>query len=415
MSKLVIPMGWREVKLSNKEYFLNIIGGGTPSRSNSEYFGGGIPWVRLADMKQKYISTTNETLTEKGLKNGSTLIPKNTVILSTRASIGRVGISQTELCTNQGFKSIVCNQKKIIPEFLYYFLLSIKTQLEELGSSTTYAEINRAKLIDVFVAIPPLPTQKKIIQKLDHILGELKVKKKQILSLIEQNKERIDFFEKNWMSYVIDREIEKHPQREEWDTFQLQQVSKIIDSLHETPQYSKEGIPMVRSTEIKTGNLNLQRALLVSKEIYEKFTARYKPNRNDIVMSRVGSVVTSFVNTNDVFCMGQNTLVIQPLINPEFLYFYLNSKSVEQQIQEKLVGSSQKTLSLKHIRSLLLVSPPLLISKQIVQKIKSAEEKFQSQKKQFEKIKDNYDSKITYINHIQSSVLDSAFSGKLIQ
>jgi len=57
----------------------------------------------------------------------------------------------------------------------------------------------------------------------------------------------------------------------------------------------------------------------------------------------------------------------------------------------------------------------LLISKQIVQKIKSAEEKFQSQKKQFEKIKDNYDSKITYINHIQSSVLDSAFSGKLIQ
>ena len=113
--------------------------------------------------------------------------------------------------------------------------------------------------------------------------------------------------------------------------------------------------------------------------------------------------------------MGQNTLIIHPLINPEFLYFYLNSKSVEKQIQEKLVGSSgQKTLSLKHIRSLLLVSPSLLIQKQIVQNIKSAEEKFQSQKKQFENIKNNYESKINYINHIQSSVLDSAFSGKLL-
>ena len=132
-------------------------------------------------------------------------------------------------------------------------------------------------------------------------------------------------------------------------------------------------------------------------------------------MSRVGTYfVTSFVNTDDAFCMGQNTLIIHPLINPEFLYFYLNSKSVEKQIQEKLVGSSQKTLSLKHIRSLLLVSPPLLIQKQIVQNIKSAEEKFQLQKKQFENIKNNYESKINYINHIQSSVLDSAFSGKLL-
>jgi type I restriction enzyme, S subunit len=311
---------------------------------------------------------------------------------------------------------VVQTNEELDLDFLCYYINSIQI-MDYAQKQGTRAKLNKTSLEKIPVVFPTMKTQKQIVTKLDHILGELEVKKKEILSLIEQNKQRIDFFEKNWMSYVIDREIEKQSQKNKWDLIQLEQISKIIDSLHETPQYSKEGIPMVRSTEIKAGNLNLQTALLVSKEIYEKFTARYKPKRNDIVMSRVGTYfVTSFVNTDDAFCMGQNTLIIHPLINPEFLYFYLNSKSVEKQIQEKLVGSSgQKTLSLKHIRSLLLVSPSLLIQKQIVQNIKSAEEKFQIQKKQFENIKNNYESKIKYINHIQSSVLDSAFSGKLVQ
>ena len=84
---------------------------------------------------------------------------------------------------------------------------------------------------------------------------------------------------------------------EEWEMKKLVEISKIIDSLHITPEFSSKGIPMVRSTEIKYGNLKLENAVSVSEEIYENFTKNYKPQRNDVVMSRVGTLTTSFVNT----------------------------------------------------------------------------------------------------------------------
>ena len=85
----------------------------------------------------------------------------------------------------------------------------------------------------IIFAIPSLSIQKQITQKLDHVLGELDTKKKEIISLIEQNKERIDFFEKNWMSYVIEREIEKHPKRKEWELKKISQVCNVNPSKSE--------------------------------------------------------------------------------------------------------------------------------------------------------------------------------------
>ena len=179
---------------------------------------------------------------------------------------------------------------------------------------------------------------------------------------------------------------------EEWEIKKLMQVSKIIDSLHITPTYSENGIPMVRSTEIKHGDLKLEHALRVTKEVYEKFTKNHKPHRNDIVMSRVGTYfVTSFVNTDELFCMGQNTLVIHPKIDPSFLYNSLNSKFIDKQIEfsfDRTTG--QKTLSLKNIKDLQIIVPMLKEQKQIasiLQKVHSQIEDLELKKIHLEKLK----------------------------
>jgi len=142
-----------------------------------------------------------------------------------------------------------------------------------------------------------------------------------------------------------------------WELVELQQISKIIDSLHVTPKYSSEGTPMVRSTNIKTGNLNLENAFHVSEDVYKKFTKNHRPQKDDIVMSRVGTYFpNSFVNTDQPFCLGQNTVVIHPSIISRFVYYALNSKLVQGQINELLVGSGgQKTISLEDIRELLIL------------------------------------------------------------
>ena len=418
-----IPEGWRQIKLSDEEYFLDMIGGGTPSRSNSEYFGGGIPWVRLADMKQKYISTTNETLTKEGLKKGSHLIPKNAVILSTRASIGRVGISQTELCTNQGLKSIICNPEKIIPEFLYYFLLSIKSKLQKLGGSTTFAEVNKTKLGEISVFIPSIEIQKKIVAKLDHILGKLEVKKKEILSLVKQNKERIDFFEKNWMSYVIDREIENHPQRKEWKLKELNQLNNIISgNAFKSTEFTKSGIPVITISNVGHG-LFIDKSEKFLPIEFEKKYSQFLVKSNYILLA----LTRPFTDNNRLkVCktsnlknslLNQRVAMIVPSdnIDVNFLLNAMQTTSFKKQTTENLSTSLQPNLSSTKLPLMTIPNPPLSTQKEIVKNIKSAEEKFQSQKKQFENIKNNYESKIKYINHIQSSVLDSAFSGKLIQ
>src|SRR5690242_18664602 len=100
-----------------------------------------------------------------------------------------------------------------------------------------------------------------------------------------------------------------------WKKYKLAEVARIIDSLHKTPTYVTLGYPMVRVTDIKGGSLDVKNALKVSKGVYEEFSKKHKPKKGDLVMSRVGTYgVVSYVNFDDEFCLGQNTLFVIPKI-----------------------------------------------------------------------------------------------------
>jgi len=145
---------------------------------------------------------------------------------------------------------------------------------------------------------------------------------------------------------------------EEWEITQVSDVSQVIDSLHVTPSFSLDGYAMVRVADIKTGNLNLKTTLKVTEKIFSEFTRNYKPKKADIVLSRVGSYgVSSYVNTDEEFCMGQNTVVIRPKIMSKYLYYMLNSDATWQQIEDGSYGSGYKSLSLRNINDLYLPLP----------------------------------------------------------
>lgn len=133
----------------------------------------------------------------------------------------------------------------------------------------------------------------------------------------------------------------------------LQDIANVIDSLHKTPQYSETGYSMVRCTDVKYGFLNLQGTLKVSKDIFDEFSRRYTPSLNDIVITRVGTYGITALVQDVEFCLGQNTsVIIAKNINPKYLYVVLNSPILKYQIEASVVGSTQKTLSLKAINSL---------------------------------------------------------------
>tara|TARA_R110002074_G_scaffold349634_1_gene520348 strand:- start:136893 stop:138302 length:1410 start_codon:yes stop_codon:yes gene_type:complete len=132
----------------------------------------------------------------------------------------------------------------------------------------------------------------------------------------------------------------------------LSEVADVIDSLHKTPKYADVGRPMVRCTDVKYGRLDLSKTFKVDDEVFAEFSRRYTPKHEDIIITRVGSYgITAIVDDTD-FCLGQNTSVIVPKINPRYLYLALNSPYVKNQIEFSVVGSTQKTLSLKAINNL---------------------------------------------------------------
>lgn len=133
----------------------------------------------------------------------------------------------------------------------------------------------------------------------------------------------------------------------------LEDVAEVIDSLHKTPSYCAQGFPMVRVTDVKYGNLNLSGCYSVDEGTYLEFSRRFKPKAGDIVITRVGTYGVSARVTEANFCLGQNTAAIIPkLIKARYLYAALNSEFVRSQIEAGVVGSTQKTLSLKHIKAL---------------------------------------------------------------
>lgn len=122
-----------------------VVGGGTPSTKNPDYWGGDIPWISpkdLTDYKSVYISKGENFLTEKGLKSGTRLLPKNTLLFSSRAPIGYVALAANPICTNQGFKSIVCDEKQVVPLYLFYYMKANLDYIKLFGTGATFPEIS---------------------------------------------------------------------------------------------------------------------------------------------------------------------------------------------------------------------------------------------------------------------------------
>ena len=154
-----------------------VVSGATPSTKDQDNYDGDIPWITPKDLSiqnTKYIARGERNITKKGYESCSTtLIPKGSIIMSTRAPIGYLAIAKCDLCTNQGFKSLVPNSDVVDSEYLYYALLSQIDSIKEMGSGTTFPEISKKVFGSITVNLPPIQYQKetvKILNLLDSMI-----------------------------------------------------------------------------------------------------------------------------------------------------------------------------------------------------------------------------------------------------
>ncbi|MEE9263106.1 MAG: N-6 DNA methylase [Vicinamibacteria bacterium] len=165
--------------------------GGTPKSGVEEYWGGDIHWATLVDLPAEdfvtEIRSTKRTITELGLKKSSaTLIPENAVIVSTRATIGRIGINRVPIATNQGFKNVIIEDRsRAVPEYIALIITALVPTMQSWATGGTFKEISKSKFCELQIPLPPLEVQKEIVAEIE---GYQK--------LVEANRELIDRFEK---------------------------------------------------------------------------------------------------------------------------------------------------------------------------------------------------------------------------
>lgn len=179
MQELLRPKeGW-EVKTLG-DVADKIIGGGTPSRSNKEYWGGEIPWVTVKDFATFNPYSSQEFITKEGLKNSAShLIPKRTLITSTRMAVGKVLIYEVDVSINQDLKAIF-HKPNIDLSFLYYWFLHKTELFENMGSGSTVMGISLVDLKSIEIILPSKDEQTRIAQILTDMDAEIEQLEKKL-------------------------------------------------------------------------------------------------------------------------------------------------------------------------------------------------------------------------------------------
>ena len=176
-----MKQGWEIKKLGE---VCEVIGGSTPKTSDDTFWDGDYYWISPAELDgSKYVYSTTRTITDAGVRSAHLqILPIGTVLLSSRAPIGKVAITKVPMYCNQGFKNLVCG-KDLINEYVYWFLKHNTDYLNSLGTGATFKEISKKVVEQIPIPVPPIAEQGKIVAELDCLSGIIEKKKQQLKEL----------------------------------------------------------------------------------------------------------------------------------------------------------------------------------------------------------------------------------------
>lgn len=348
----------------------NIVSGGTPSRSKSQYWdNGNIPWIKIRDIKSKYIEDSEEFITIEGLNNSSAkLLTKGTVLYTIFATLGEVGILKIDACANQAIAGLtVKDETKILPEYLYYYLKSKKNIVNKLGRGVAQNNINLSMLKEFEIEVIDIVKQNNIIKTLNYVDDIIKFKSLELKQLDELVKFR----------FV---ELFGDPATNEynWPMLNLENVSSIITyGLTVRPTYVNKGIDLISARELHKGFIEYEVAPKISFNDFQSLSDKGKPLKNDILFSKTGSIGhCALVDTDKMFAITQNAarlgLIIEK-VNPVWLLYYLRMNYIQDWCKRHAKGNAVKDLQLKDIKAIPLFECPLELQNQFADFVKEVD------------------------------------------
>ena len=376
--------GWEYKKLGE---VCEVVTGTTPKTNIPEYWGKGHYWVTPAELSDAtiFIDKTERQITDEALiKTKLRLLPVGTVLLSSRAPIGKVAIANAEMYCNQGFKNCICSEA-IYNKYLFYFLRLKKDYLNSLGRGATFKEISKSIIESIKIPLPPKSTQLAIVSELD-----------KINELIRLKKEQLKDFDNLAQSLFYEMFGDPVENEKGWEVKKLGEISSLICNGN-TPKggsevYVDNGILFLRSQNVWKNRLDLDDVAFID-EATHKSLKKSALNHHDLLITKTGRVNTenSSLGRTALFegedgsanINGHVYLVrLKEGMVHKYVLYILISNSYRELIRRTCVGGIDKRqLNKNHIEDFPIIFPPLPLQRLFAQRIEQIErEKSEVQK-----------------------------------
>ena len=365
--RLSMKHGWEYKKLGE---ICQIVTGSTPKTSVQEYWGGKYPWVTPAELKgDVFIDDTERHITDEAVAHTNvTLLPIGTVLLSSRAPIGKVAITTREMYCNQGFKNLICSDT-IFNKYLYFWLKGKTDYLNSLGRGATFKEISKSIVENIQIPLPPIQSQQSIVSELDKINELICLKKEQLKDY--DNLAQSIFYEMFGDPVANDKK---------WDIESLGKVCDVRDGTHDSPQYLQESpYILITSKNLVNGKIDYSNVNYISEEDYIAINKRSQVDDGDIIMAMIGTIGNPIIVKLEEhkFCIKNVALIKffnDSLVSNKYVHSLLNNESYLTFIKSQNKGGTQKFVALGTIRKLPIPIPPLSYQQQFAQRIKLIEQ-----------------------------------------
>jgi type I restriction enzyme S subunit len=446
-----LPPNWTRVKLAE---ICKTTSGGTPSRSNTSYYRGNIPWLKSGELEYNIVNSSEEHITRDAIENSSSkIIERGTILMALYgATVGKLAILGIDAAINQAICAIF-TPNGIENKFLYWYLFGYRHKLLNSRKGGAQPNISQQIVNDIIFPLPPLNEQKRIVSKLEELFTQLDagmeyLKKTKIMlkqyrqSILKyafngkltekwrhenktkiekelfQMKSEIDKKSHNnkFKNYVSDKNIKELPSPWIWMT--LSEVcDKIQDGSHFSPkiQYDSPGknrFLYITAKNIKENGLDLSELTYVDNDFHAEIFSRCDPKKGDVLLIKDGvKTGIATINTLDEpFSLLSSVALFKPskgILNANYLKHYLNSPVGFIMTTNQMTGTAIKRIILQKIRLSLI--PLTGISEQ-----QEISERLESYLSRFDYALKITNSNLVYCKNLRNSILKNAFSGKLV-
>lgn len=363
-----MPNNWKTYKLSE---VIKIIGGGTPKTSEPNYWNGNIPWLSVKDFQgeRKYVYETEKTITEEGLKKSSTkLLPKDSIIISARGTVGEMAVLGKEMTFNQSCYGILPNEK-INNEYLYYLLKQKVIELQGLSYGSVFDTITTKTFDGLDVLIPENLQEQ---QSIASILSAIDNKIENNLAINKTLEEMAMALYKHWFvdfgpfkdGEFVESELGLIPRG--WEVKRLEELVDVGSSKRIFyNEYVEEGIPFYRGKEVieLSKGKSISSELFISNDKFEEIKSKFEvPKKGDILISSVGTIGVSWLvdGFEDFYFKDGNLTWLKnykTFLKGEYFDLWLNSENGKNQIDGEVIGSTQKALTISSLRNFKILFP----------------------------------------------------------